>query len=58
MNAHTQRRMVKDPIRTAQMYSTRLTAAEMADIVGPIRACLAAAVAGVATQIQYQVLYT
>ncbi|WP_287913814.1 hypothetical protein [Comamonas sp.] len=58
MNTRAQHRPVKDPIRTARAYSTRLTAAEMADIVDPMRTCLAAAVAGVATQIQYQVLYT
>lgn len=49
---------VKDPIRTARLYSTRLTAAELADIVEPIRECLAAATTGVATLLQHQVLDT
>ncbi|WP_272971065.1 hypothetical protein [Comamonas terrigena] len=52
------RRHVKDPISTAWKYSTRLTAAELAGVMEPIRACLAAAVAGVATQLQHQVLDT
>ncbi len=54
----TSRRRAKDPIRTAHLYSTRLTAAELADVMVPIRACLAAAVAGVATLLQHQVLDT
>lgn len=61
MNARTinrRRRPVKNPALTAMLYSTSLTAAELADIVCPIRACLAAAVSGVATQLQHQVLDT
>lgn len=54
----TLRRGVKDPIRTARKYSTRLTAAELADNMAPIRASLAAAVAGVATLLQWHVLDT
>lgn len=51
-------RRTKNPIRTARMYSTRLTAAELADNMAPIRASLAAAVAGVATLLQWHVLDT
>lgn len=58
MSARAQHRPVKDPIRTARLYSTRMTAMELADIMEPTRACLAAAVAGVATQLQFQVLDT
>ena len=58
MNTKTRRRTVKDPISTAWKYSTRLTAAELADIVAPVRACLAAAAAGVATELQHLVLNT
>lgn len=58
MNARAQHRQLKDPIRTARLYSTCLTSEELANIVEPTRACLAAAVAGVATQLQFQVLDT
>ena len=58
MKTTNRRRPAKDPIRTAHLYSTRLTAAELADVMVPIRACLAAAVAGVATLLQHQVLDT
>lgn len=51
-------RRVKNPISTARKYSTRLTAAELADNMAPIRASLAAAVAGVATLLQWHVLDT
>jgi hypothetical protein len=58
MNTKTRSQNVKDPISTAWKYSTRLTAAELANIVTPIRACLAAAAAGVATELQHLVLNT
>lgn len=53
-----QRRTIKDPISTTLKYSTCLTTAELSDIVTPVRACLAAAAAGVATLLQWQVLDT
>jgi hypothetical protein len=55
---HARWRQVKDPIRTARLYSTRLTAAELADNMAPTRASLAAATTGVATLLQHQVLDT
>lgn len=58
MKTNRRRRAIKDPIRTAHLYSTRLTVAELADNLAPIRASLAAAVAGVATLLQHQVLDT
>lgn len=51
-------RRVKNPISTARKYSTRLTPAELADNMRPIRASLAAAVAGVSTLLQWHVLDT
>ncbi|MDH0049658.1 hypothetical protein [Comamonas terrigena] len=51
-------RRPRNTIRTARMYATRLQAAELALSMAPIRASLAAAVAGVAVQRQHQILDT
>nr|WP_315540131.1 hypothetical protein [uncultured Comamonas sp.] len=52
------RRRARNTIRTARMYATRLLPAELALNMAPIRASLAAAVAGVAVQLQHQILDT
>lgn len=51
-----QRREMRDPFRTALMRATKHTAAELASIMGPMRACLKAVREGVATQLQFEVL--
>lgn len=47
-----------NPFHTARMRATRLTAAEIAEVMTPMRACLKAVREGVAVQEQYEVLHS
>ena len=49
-------RISANPLMLALLHSTRLTQAEIAEVMNPVRQCLKAVREGVATQLQFEVL--